>query len=477
MGRSIIKLMALCLLLSVANANSSADLINTKVDRTINMGSHLVYVTNTITVENAAKSGAQHSYTFVVEPSQAKHVSIVTAQLTGSRTKSAVELEKRKLNVVELQESAKGRLFKVELKSELAVGKSVSFEVEVVLFDELKPYPTEITQAEKQLVVFNGNHYYYSLYSTKTQKTTVKLSSDKTERYSQLKPVSKSDSSIVYGPYTDIKPFEQNEMRIHYENNSPFLKVNNLVRTIEVSHWGNIAVEETIDLFHYGAQLKGSFSRFEYMRKQGGASSVKSIHSLLPTLAADVYYRDEIGNISTSNLRKPSRSKPSDPLDFELTPRFPLFGGWKTHYTIGYNLPIYQYLFNSASDYLLKMKLIDHIYANQFVETATIKIILPEHSTDLKLIEPYPVKKEANSLHYTYIDTVGRPVIVLHKKNTCENHIMDFQLKYKYQKIMILKKPLILVGVFLTIFTAIILLVRIDFSLSANKPVEHAKKE
>lgn len=477
MGRSIIKLMALCLLLSVANANSSADLINTKVDRTINMGSHLIYVTNTITVENTAKSGAQHSYTFVVEPSQAKHVSIVTAQLTGPRTKSAVELEKRKLNVVELQESAKGRLFKVELKSELAAGKSVSFEVEVVLFDELKPYPTEITQAEKQLVVFNGNHYYYSLYSTKTQKTTVKLSSDKTESYSQLKPVSKSDSSIVYGPYTDIKPFEQNEMRIHYENNSPFLKVNNLVRTIEVSHWGNIAVEETIDLFHYGAQLKGSFSRFEYMRKQGGASSVKSIHSLLPTLAADVYYRDEIGNISTSNLRKPSRTKPSDPLDFELTPRFPLFGGWKTHYTIGYNLPIYQYLFNSASDYLLKMKLIDHIYANQFVETATIKIILPEHSTDLKLIEPYPVEKEANSLHYTYIDTVGRPVIVLHKKNTCENHIMDFQLKYKYQKIMILKKPLILVGVFLTIFTAIILLVRIDFSLSANKPVEHAKKE
>lgn len=135
-------------------------------------------------------------------------------------------------------------------------------------------------------------------------------------------------------------------MRVHYENNSPFLRVNNLVRTIEVSHWGNIAVEETIDLSHYGAQLKGSFSRFEYMRKQGGASSVKSIHSLLPTLAADVYYRDEIGNISTSHLRKPSRSKPSDPLDFELTPRFPLFGGWKTHYTIGYNLPIYQYLFN-----------------------------------------------------------------------------------------------------------------------------------
>ena len=140
----------------------------------------------------------------------------------------------------------------------------------------------------------------------------------------------------------------KNEMSIHYENNSPFLRVTNLVRTIEISHWGNIAVEETIDLFHYGAQLKGAFSRFEYMRKQGGASSVKSIHTLLPPNSADVYYRDEIGNISTSNLRAPSKNKPNDPVDIELRPRFPLFGGWRTHYTIGYNLPIYQYLFTKG---------------------------------------------------------------------------------------------------------------------------------
>ncbi len=170
-------------------------------------------------------------------------------------------------------------------------------------------------------------------------------------------------------------------MKVHYENNSPFLRVNQLTRTIEVSHWGNIAVEETIDLYHYGAQLKGPFSRFDYMKKQGGSSSVKSIHSLLPTLATDVYYRDEIGNISTSNLRTPSSKKSAEPLDFELRPRFPLFGGWKTHYTVGYNLPVYQYLFNSGSDYLLKMKLVDNLYADQLVESATVKIILPEHST------------------------------------------------------------------------------------------------
>jgi oligosaccharyltransferase complex subunit alpha (ribophorin I) len=117
-----------------------------------------------------------------------------------------------------------------------------------------------------------------------------------------------------------------------------------MLRVIEVSHWGNIAVEETIDMYHSGAKLKGSFSRFDLMRRQGAQSSVKSFKTLLPPTAKDVYYRDEIGNISTSNLRESSEQ-----VELELRPRFPLFGGWRTHYTVGYNVPSYQYLFNKGN--------------------------------------------------------------------------------------------------------------------------------
>ena len=64
---------------------------------------------------------------------------------------------------------------------------------------------------------------------------------------------------------------------------------------------------------------------------------------MLPVSARDVYYRDEIGNISTSNLREID-----DQMELELRPRFPLFGGWKTHYYIGYNVPSYQYLYSQG---------------------------------------------------------------------------------------------------------------------------------
>ncbi len=51
--------------------------------------------------------------------------------------------------------------------------------------------------------------------------------------------------------------------------------------------------------------MRGSFSRYDFQRNpNSGPSAVKSFISMLPAAARDAYYRDEIGNISTSNLRE-----------------------------------------------------------------------------------------------------------------------------------------------------------------------------
>ena len=75
--------MLACLLAMICmiNADSNADLVNTRVERTIDMTSHLVRITNVITVENKAASGALKSYTFTVEPSHAKNVGFIGAQV------------------------------------------------------------------------------------------------------------------------------------------------------------------------------------------------------------------------------------------------------------------------------------------------------------------------------------------------------------------------------------------------------------
>ena len=106
-----------------------------------------------------------------------------------------------------------------------------------------------------------GNIYIYIPNTTTTQTTTVQLASSILESYIKTKRDSLSDSTITYGPYNNIAPFSMGEMVIHGENNSPMLVVSRLERVIEVSMWGNIATEETIDFVHKGAALKGSFSR------------------------------------------------------------------------------------------------------------------------------------------------------------------------------------------------------------------------
>ena len=116
-------------------------------------------------------------------------------------------------------------MFEVSLGSSLAAGKSLKVTVEMVFSHALRAFPERIAQAEKQSVVFEGNHYFLSPYKTVKQTTTVKLASSTVESYSKLKPSSQDEETITYGPYENIAPLQTSNMKIHYENNSPFLTV------------------------------------------------------------------------------------------------------------------------------------------------------------------------------------------------------------------------------------------------------------
>lgn len=218
-------------------------------------------------------------------------------------------------------------------------------------------------------------------------------------------------------------------------------------------------------MVHSGAELKGPFSRYDFQKDtRSGQASIKNYKTILPASATGVYYRDTNGNISTSNMKVLK-----DSVELDLRPRFPLFGGWKTHYTIGYNVPSFEYLFNNENNYLLKMRVIDHIFDDMVVEEATVKIILPEGANNIKLISPYPVNRQADGLHFTYLDTFGRPVITFTKKNLVENHIHDFNVKYNFSKVTMLQEPFLVIGFFFILFVIVIISTRLDFAIYKEK--------
>ncbi|XP_030633191.1 dolichyl-diphosphooligosaccharide--protein glycosyltransferase subunit 1 [Chanos chanos] len=448
--------------LQVSWLGSVNGLVNEEVKRTVDLSTHLAKITSEILLSNQGDSPAQ-SFILALEPDLAPHLAYIGASIKG---------EEEEDGTLELKETSlpgqSGKFFQVQLPSSLAVDGKLRVKVETVLSHVLRPFPTHITQAERQLVVFQGNHYLYSPYPTRTQTTRVRLASKTVESYTKLGNPSKNDDVIEYGPFRDIAPFSQDAMKIHYENNTPFLTISSITRTIEVSHWGNIAVEETIDLRHTGAFLKGPFSRYDYQRQSdSGISSVKSFKTILPASAQDVYYRDEIGNISTSHLQVLE-----DSVEVEVRPRFPLFGGWKTHYIIGYNLPSYEYLYTLGDQYALKMRLVDHVYDDQVIDQLTVKIILPEGARNIHMDTPYPIDRDPDQLHYTYLDTFGRPVLVATKSNLVEQHIQDVVVHYTFNKILMLQEPLLVVGAFYILFFTVIIYVRLDFSITKDPAAE-----
>lgn len=73
-----------------------------------------------------------------------------------------------------------------------------------------------------------------------------------------------------------------------------------------------------------------------------GKNGLKTLYAELPFSSTGVWYRDEIGNISTSHAWK---DRQNQIIKLEIEPRFPVLGGWKSNWEIGYNLKTTNYVF------------------------------------------------------------------------------------------------------------------------------------
>jgi len=142
-------------------------------------------------------------------------------------------------------------VFRMAIPS-LSPGASITLVVEVVFYEAIRPFPAEVAQNEKQLVIYHGSSYFFSPYACFTQSSNFKVTTSKLESYTKVSPTNNADDIITYGPYPNVPPSSSNKISIHFENNGPFLSVMELERVIEVSHWGNIAVEEHIHIVHSG---------------------------------------------------------------------------------------------------------------------------------------------------------------------------------------------------------------------------------
>lgn len=194
-------------------------------------------------------------------PTEFDRLSLIKASIaTGKKKKkSYVPLDVKPMELPDAPNGAKG--YSISLLNPLSPGTTATFEVLYLSTRTLKPFPEEISQSEPQLVFYHDSALILSPYHIKQQSTFIKTPTTKVESFTKLEPTNRVSKEIRYGPYEDRLPYSFSPILLHFENNYPFAVVEELVREIEISHWGSIQITEHYKLAHAGARHKGVFSR------------------------------------------------------------------------------------------------------------------------------------------------------------------------------------------------------------------------
>ncbi|MQL95642.1 hypothetical protein Taro_028315 [Colocasia esculenta] len=426
----------------------------------IDLTSSIIRAYWTLKVENVGPSSASEVL-LAFPPTQAKNIALIQASIPeGKRKKKTyVPLSIHPTTLPGTPNDA--QLFSISLLNPLKTGETAVLEVLLILTHSLEPFPAEIGQSEPQLVYYRDSAVMLSPYHIKEQITYIKTPSTEVESYSRVDPTNHVGAELRYGRYDDHPPYSFSPILVHFENNNPFAVVEELTRVVEVSHWGSLQVTEHYKLVHAGARHKGIFSRLEYQSRAavGGMSSFRHLLAILPPRVHSVYYRDEIGNISTSHLRGDSQKS-----ELQIEPRYPLFGGWKSTFVIGYGLPLKDFLFEASDG----RRYLNFSFGCPLMETVVdklvIKVVLPEGSKNPSAAVTFPIAQKLET-SFSYLDIVGRPTVVLEKENVVPEHNTFFQVYYSFSPVFMLAEPLMLAVAFFLFFIACIAYLHVDLSI------------
>ncbi|KAE9465320.1 hypothetical protein C3L33_02771, partial [Rhododendron williamsianum] len=246
-------------LLPTSYSLSSQDLQIVSAERRIDLTSHITRVYLTLKVENTGTSPPASEILLAFPPTEVDHIALLKAAVTvgKKKKKSYLPLDVKPSEGPEAPNETK--FFTVLLLNPLSVGESLTLEVLYVLTHSLEPFPLEISQSEPQLVYYHDSAILLSPYHIKQQITVIKTPSTKVESFSRVEPTDHAGTELKYGPYEDRSPYSFSPIIIHFENNNPFAVVEELVREVEISHWGSLQITEHYKLVQLGLNTKVSF--------------------------------------------------------------------------------------------------------------------------------------------------------------------------------------------------------------------------
>lgn len=357
-------------------------------------------------------------------------------------TVGGVLIDQRLALAVSEQEAG---VYSVKFPFPVAPASSVEFEVFYAYTNTLVPLPEKIEMADRQMLLLKTNKLPYSDYRTSEyslafrgfsvgQELDLQPSTPVSPDLPHLSGhVDKDAQALTYGPQiVDVPPLSVSPMGLLYEHNKPVTRVVTLERSVWVpgSDVGVVQTEDYYELYNNGAQLKSGYSRVEWLK--GRFDMVRDHHALsrleFPLGDRDplenYYFTDKVGKVS-SVLQVPGH--------VVFQPRFPLFGGWKYNFTMGWTNGIANFVRRVDEDtYVAQFPLVSNL-RDIYYDNVSVSVLLPENAEVIDVQSTVPSTSSVGR-ELSYLDVAdGHVKVTLHFRNLQDSHSASTVLvKYRY---------------------------------------------
>lgn len=216
--------------------SNSAKIVNIYVNRSIDITTPTVNETTVIFFINDGSTPVS-TYTFLLNPEIRSYYIKFT------------NINKQQLH---FSESLKDKnAFTVYLDRTLGIRDSYELNAIIYLANSTKPRFKEITMGERQVLHYRENIYFYSAYKTKKLKVGYNCAVESYCTASYLPHLMEKNTIFYY--YVNVVPYSTKNIDIYFEYREPLIAVENLVRTLDISHWGQILVEDRVTLRAIGS--------------------------------------------------------------------------------------------------------------------------------------------------------------------------------------------------------------------------------
>lgn len=433
-------------LLATAAAFSLQDIdgslwTNKQYQRTIDVSRSYVKEANIIEIENTG-SAPQADYYFTLNDGLG---------FINGLSALSVQVGPQKLTVVPdtVTDSATNEsAYHIELPVALSPRSSIQVFVNYIYIGGAEPLLAKISMQDTQQVLLKLNKFAYSPYSTENYSLhfTGLTKGQEMALLAEFERVTDVDTSnfiplvdgkaLVYGPFEHtLEPFTVVPMGLHFDHNRPITRVHHLNRSVWVplSHVEQLPIEEYYELTNLGAELDKGFSRADWMigRYDAIRNHWALSHLEFPLEGGeqfnDYYYTDKVGVVSLHKIVQNH---------LLLQPRFPLFGGWKYNFTLGWNsdaLAHVRKLKDEEDTYILRVPLLNTLRDALYNDTY-LSFYLPEGSEFVNISSAIPFESLDVSSELSYLDVdKGHVKVTAHFSNLIDAlSKVDVFVVYKY---------------------------------------------